>query len=74
MVPAGGPVLIWKQHSMYALVSECGEYSVAKIGSSGGRYSYESWRTKSHPSGRLLLACNLPDANTAKLCCEADRP
>ena len=72
MVPADAPVLTWKQHDKYALISDCGNYSVAKIGSATGRWSYEAWRRKAHPLGRRLLAGNLPDANTAKAVCDDD--
>jgi hypothetical protein len=62
-------VLTWKQHDKYALVSDCGRYSVAKIGSESGRFTYEAWRRGQYPA----LAVNLPDANTAKLRCEHDQ-
>jgi hypothetical protein len=54
----------------YAVRSECGRYSVCKIGSESGRFTYSAWRTQSHPSGRFQLSTNLPDATTAKLLCE----
>ena len=34
---------------------------MAKYGSETGRFTYGAWRTLSHPSGRLLLAANLPE-------------
>jgi hypothetical protein len=69
VVPPDAPLLTWKQHDKYALVSDCGRYSVAKIGSATGRYTYEAWKRGQYPA----LAVNLPDANTAKLRCEHDQ-
>lgn len=62
----------WQQIDHYAMKSTDGCYSVAKYGSEAGRFTYAAWRTLSHPSGRLLLAANLPDANTAKARCELE--
>jgi hypothetical protein len=73
MVSGNAPVLIWKQHDTHALLSICGSYSVAKYGSESGRFTYAAWRTQTHPLGRLMLAGNLPDANTAKHRCEHDQ-
>jgi hypothetical protein len=72
VVPTDAPVLTWKQHDKYSLVSECTHYSVAKYGSETGRFTYGAWRTQKHPLGRLYLAANLPDAITARLVCEDD--
>jgi hypothetical protein len=72
VVSTESPVLTWKQLDKYALVSDCGRYSVAKYGSESGRYTYAAWRTQKHPLGRLALAMNLPDAITARLRCEHD--
>jgi hypothetical protein len=54
----------------YALRSDCGRYSVCKIGSESGRFTYSAWLTPTHPCGRFQLSTNLPDANTAKLVCD----
>jgi hypothetical protein len=72
MVLAESPVLTWRQHDKYSLLSDCGRYSVAKYGSETGRFTYAAWRTQKHPLGRLMLASNLPDAITARLRCEHD--
>lgn len=72
MVPTERGVLTWKQLDKCSLTSTCGKWSVAKIGSGSGRFTYEAWRRAAHPLGRLQLATNLPDAMTARLRCEAD--
>jgi len=65
-------VIEWLPPKDTAIVSQCGRYSVAKIGPLSSRPTYEAWRTLKHPLGRLQLATNLSDAMTAKLRCEAD--
>ena len=55
----------WKRHDDYALVSECGWYSVAKIGGKDG-HRYEVWRRREHPEGVHLVAHNLATAAEAK--------
>jgi len=45
----------WTKASNYAVISSCGHYSVAKIGSASGTFTYEAWRTNSHPKGRERL-------------------
>jgi hypothetical protein len=62
----------WKQISAYCLLSEDARYSVAKLGSESGRFTYCAWRTRKHELGRLMLDCGLPDAATGKARCEAD--
>ena len=56
----------------YALLSDCGHWSVCKVWSETG-YLYQAWRTAKHPEGRALLAARLPDAETAKARCEGDK-
>ena len=55
----------------YALLSDCGCYSICKVGA--GRVTYEAWRTAKHPEGRRCLERGLPDAATAKTLCEGDK-
>ena len=55
----------WKRHDDYALVSDCGCYSVAKIGGKDG-HRYEVYRTRAHPEGVHLVAHNLETAAEAK--------
>jgi hypothetical protein len=55
----------WKRHDDYALVSDCGGYSVAKIGGKDG-VRYEVYRTRAHPEGVHLVAHNLETATEAK--------
>jgi hypothetical protein len=55
----------WVKHDDYALVSECGFYSVAKIGGKDG-VRYEVYRTRAHPEGVHLVAHNLETAAEAK--------
>ena len=57
----------------YALLSDCGCYSVCKVGGANGVMRYSAWRTAKHPEGRKLLMPNLPDAATAKTLCEGDK-
>jgi hypothetical protein len=71
MVPAEPPVLTWRQHDKYCLLSTDGRYSVAKYG--GGVPSYSAWRTVKHECGRLLLVAGLSDAQSAKARCEHDQ-
>lgn len=66
----------WKKHDGYALVSDCGFYSVTKIGfehESGktGAF-YESWRRRAHPDGPHLIATNLTTSDEARHLCELD--
>ena len=55
----------WKRHDDYALVSDCGFYSVCKIGGKDG-VAYEVYRTRAHPEGPHLVAHNLETATEAK--------
>ena len=61
----------WHPPALYAQVSECGRYSVCKIGGRDG-YRYETWRTRAHPEGPHLVAHNLETADEAKRMAEAD--
>lgn len=62
----------WSRASEYALVSDCGMYSVAKIGTENGRI-YETWRTRKHPDGPHLVAVNLATSAEARKLAEQDR-
>ena len=55
----------WVKQSDYALLSDCGGYSVAKIGGKDG-VRYEVYRTRAHPEGVHLVAHNLETATEAK--------
>ena len=57
---------------VYAFVSDCGTYSVCKIGINGSAV-YEAWRTRAHRDGPHLVATNLDSADLARQICEADR-
>jgi hypothetical protein len=46
-------------------LSECGGFSVCRIGPEGSRF-YEAWRTRAHPEGPHLIATNLPSADEAR--------
>ena len=63
----------WKQVSPYALVSSDERYTVCKIGGLNAQFRYSAWRSEKHPKGRLQLAANLPNAETAKTVCEGDK-
>jgi hypothetical protein len=63
----------WTRVSKYAEKSDCGDWSICAYGSEvAGRFTFGAWRTITHPLGRLMLACNLPDASTARFICEDD--
>jgi len=55
----------WVKQSDYALLSDCGCYSVCKIGGKDG-VAYEVWRRREHPEGPHLVAHNLETAKEAK--------
>ena len=61
----------WKKHDDYALVSECGCYTVAKIGGKDG-HRYEVWRSRKHPEGVHLVAHNIATSIEARKLAEAD--
>ena len=63
----------WEQVDRYAVVSSCGRYSVCKVGGMNAVFRYSAWRSEKHPKGRLQLAANLPNAETAKTVCEGDK-
>ena len=51
--------------SAYAQVSECGRFSVCRIGFGDG-HRFEAWRTRAHPDGPHLIATNLPTSQAAR--------
>ena len=55
----------------YAQVSECGRYSVCRIGIADGQF-YEAWRTRKHEDGPHLIATNLPTSQAAREVAEED--
>ena len=57
--------------SAYAQVSECGRYSVCRIGIAGGQF-YEAWRTRQHEDGPHLVDTNLPTSQAAREAAEQD--
>ena len=61
----------WIKHDNYAIKSECGRYSVCKIGFKNGHF-YEAWRTRAHKDGPHLIAHNIADAKEARRLAEAD--
>lgn len=61
----------WRKHDAYAIVSECGRYSICSIGYNGGR-AFEAWRTRAHAEGPHLISTNLESAEAARAACEAD--
>ena len=61
----------WQNPARYAQVSECGRYSVCRIGIGDGQF-LEAWRTRQHPDGPHLVSTNLKTALDARKACEAD--
>ena len=59
-------------HARYFQYSEDQRYSVCKIGNYVGTKVYESWRTRKHPSGLLLIRTNLGTAKDARRVCDND--
>lgn len=66
----------WRKHDDSALVSDCGFYSVTRIGyqnESGQKGGfYEAWRRRAHPDGPHLIASNLATSAEARHLCERD--
>ena len=61
----------WRKPKDCAVVSACGNYSVARYGSASGTFDYVAWRTRAHPEGRHWLSLH-PTADAAKKACEDD--
>jgi hypothetical protein len=61
----------WTKHDDYALVSDCGRYSVAKIGGKDG-VAYEVWRRRTHPAGPGLVEHGIIDSRQARKIAERD--
>lgn len=61
----------WVKHDGYAIVSDDGCYSIAKIGGKGGQ-CYEVWRTRAHKEGPHLVAHNVATSAQARKLAEAD--
>ncbi len=61
----------WNWPTKYAQLTECGRYSVAKVGN-GTRFLYEAWRTRAHPCGAGLIRTGIATADEARLTCEKD--
>ena len=55
----------------YAQLSECGRFSVCRIGFGDGHF-FEAWRTRSHEDGPHLIATNLPTSQAARDAAEED--
>ena len=57
----------WKKHDDNAIVSDCGCYSVTKIGA-----YYEAWRRRAHPDGPKMLDTHIETSADARKLCERD--
>lgn len=55
----------------YSRLTEDGRYSVCAVGFEG-RYTWEAWRTRSHPDGAHMIATGLRTEAAAMRICEED--
>jgi len=60
----------WLKPKDTAQLTDCGKYSVCRIGDNGRR-TYEAWRTRKHPDGPKCLGVGLQTAEAARRTCEA---
>ena len=56
----------WVKHDDYAIVTDDGRYSIAKVGVGPGEYVYECWQTRRHEDGSHLIATCIADPKDAR--------